>query len=193
MGLFDIPLISNIPNVIYLAPTCKEEYLKMLDWSVEQTKYSVVIRVPFNNFISKGCEDNTDYSVLNKYSIDELGNDVAIIALGDFYKLGQDLKQEVKSQLNIDATLVNPKFITGLDNNVLNSLKEKHKVVITLENGSLSGGFGEKISRFYGNSDVKCLNYGAEKDFIDRVPMSELVERYHLSKELIIEDLKRIL
>ena len=193
LGLFDIPLISNIPNVVYLAPTCKEEYLKMLDWSVEQTKYSVVIRVPFNNFISKGCEDNTDYSVLNKYSIDELGNDVAIIALGDFYKLGQDLKQEVKSQLNIDATLVNPKFITGLDNNVLNSLKEKHKVVITLENGSLSGGFGEKISRFYGNSDVKCLNYGAEKDFIDRVPMSELVERYHLSKELIIEDLKRIL
>lgn len=193
LGLFDIPLISNIPNIVYLAPTCKEEYLKMLDWSVEQTKYSVVIRVPFNNFISKGIEDNTDYSVLNKYKMEESGNDVAIIALGDFYKLGQVLKSEVKSKFDINATLINPKFITGLDEELLNSLKETHKVVITLENGSLSGGFGEKISRFYGNSDMKVLNYGAEKDFIDRVPMPELLERYHLSQELIAEDLKKIL
>jgi 1-deoxy-D-xylulose-5-phosphate synthase len=193
LGLFDIPLICNIPNIVYLAPTCKEEYLRMLDWSVEQQNYSVAIRVPTCEYISTGVEDTTDYSVLNKYKVAERGSKVAIIALGDFFGLGQSVKDELKSSLGIDATLINPRFISGVDEELLNSLKSDHSVVITLENGILSGGFGEKISSFYGNSSMKVLNYGAKKEFIDRVPMDELLTSYRLKKELIVEDIKSIL
>lgn len=192
LGLFDIPLICNIPNIVYLAPTCKEEYLKMLDWSVEQDKYSVAIRVPAANYIVSGVEDNTDYFVLNKYKLVEKGSKVAIIGLGDFFELGKCVKAELKSKLNIDATLINPRFITGIDKEMLEELKSSHDIVITLENGTLDGGFGEKISRFYGDSDMKVLNYGAFKEFNDRVPMDELNARYHLTKELICEDIAKL-
>lgn len=193
LGLFDIPLICNIPNIVYLAPTCKEEYLRMLDWSVEQNQYSVAIRVPSSNFVSTGIEDNTDYSILNKYSLAEKGSKIAIIGLGDFFELAKSVKEELKSKLNIDATLINPKFITGIDKELLDSLKLNHDVVITLENGALDGGFGEKISRYYGDSDMKVLNYGANKEFNDRVPLDKLLEKYHLTKELVCEDVSKLL
>ena len=193
LGLFDISMIINIPNIVFLAPTCKEEYLKMLDWSVEQDKYSVVIRVPSANYIKTGVEDKTDYSILNKYSVVEKGSKVAIIGVGDFFELAKEVRKEIKNELGINATLINPKFLTGLDEELLNSLKSDHEVVITLENGILNGGFGEKIASYYGNSELKVLNYGADKQFNDRVPMDELLTRYRLRKELITQDVKEIL
>lgn len=192
LGSFDIPLISNIPNIVYLAPTCKEEYLKMLDYAVEQTEHPVVIRVPFGDVVSTGMADETDYSVLNKFEITEIGSKVAIIGLGNFYHLGKKVKEALKS-FDVDATLINPKFITGLDEELLSELKKNHKVVITLEDGCVDGGFGEKISRFFGNSDVKVLNFGGKKEFTDRVPLKTLYERYHLTTDLIIEDVKKCL
>ncbi len=192
LGSFDIPLISNIPNIVYLAPTCKEEYLKMLDYAVEQTEHPVVIRVPFGAVVSTGMADETDYSILNKFEITENGSEVAIIGLGNFYHLGKKVKEALKS-VGINATLINPKFITGVDEELLNGLKENHKVVITLEDGCVDGGFGEKISRFFGNSDVKVLNFGGKKEFTDRVPLKTLYERYHLTPELIVEDIKKCL
>ena len=189
LGCFDIPLISNIPNIVYLAPVNKEEYLRMLDWAVEQKDYSVAIRVPFGKFVSSGAEDTTDYSKLNKYKIVEEGEDVAIIALGSFFELGR----QVKEKLGLNATLINPHYITGIDEELLESLKSNHKLVITLEDGILDGGFGEKISRFYGGSDMKVLNYGAKKEFTDLVPLNELYERYHLTPDLIVKDIKECL
>lgn len=190
---FDIPLISNIPNIVYLAPTCKEEYLKMLSWSIEQTDYPVAIRVPADELISTGIEDTTDYSQLNKFKIEENGSEVAIIALGSFFKLGQTVKEELAAKMNINATLINPKFITGIDKELLENLKQNHKLVITLENGMINGGFGEKITRFYGNSDMKVLNFGSKKEFTDRTPIDELYRRYHLTPELILDDIKNCL
>lgn len=192
LGSFDIPLISNIPNIVYLAPTCKEEYLKMLAYALEQTEHPVVIRVPFGAVVSSGKVDETDYSLLNKFDVVEEGSDIAIIGLGNFYHLGKKVKEQLKSQ-NINATLINPKFITGVDENVLNKLKGNHKLVITLEDGCVDGGFGEKISRFYGNSDVKVLNFGGKKEFTDRVPLNVLYKRYHLTPELIVDDIKKCL
>ncbi len=189
LGCFDIPLISNIPNIVYLAPVNKEEYLKMLDWSLEQTEHPVAIRVPFGNFVSSGVEDTTDYSKLNKYKVAEEGEEVAIIALGTFFELGK----KVKEKLGINATLINPHFITGIDEELLESLKSNHKLVITLEDGVLDGGFGEKIARFYGNSDMKVLNYGAKKEFTDLVPIDELYKRYHLTPDLIVTDIQNCL
>lgn len=190
--VFDIPLICNIPNMVYLAPTCKEEYLAMLDFSINQKDYPVAIRVPNVELISSGKEDKTDYSKIN-YQVVESGNEIAVIGLGNFFELAKKVKEEIKNKLNIDATLINPKFITGTDNKLLEELKQNHKIVITLEDGVLDGGFGEKISRFYGSSDVKVLNYGAFKEFTDRISLDELYQKYHLTKELICDDVSKLL
>lgn len=193
LGSFDIPLISNIPNIVYLAPTNKEEYLKMLDWSVEQTNYPVAIRVPYGDIVSTGEEDTTDYSKINKFKLEKSGNDVAILGLGNFFSLGEKVTSALKEKLGVEATLINPRFVTGLDEEMLNSLKDNHKIVITLEDGLLDGGFGEKIARYYGNSDMKVLNFGAKKEFTDRVPVKELYERYHLTPDLIVSDIAECL
>lgn len=185
---FDIPLISNIPNMVYLAPTNKEEYLKMLDWSVEQTEHPVAIRVPMCGLNSTGVEDTTDYSQLNKFKVISRGEKVAILGLGNFFNLAK----EVKEALEFNATLINPVFMTGLDVELLEELKKNHSLVITLEDGELDGGFGEKIARFYGNSDMKVLNYGSHKEFTDRAALSELYQRYRLTKELIVEDINKV-
>ena len=187
LGSFDIPFLSNIPNLVYLAPTTKEEYLKMLDWSVEQKEF------PFGNFVSSGVQDTTDYSQLNKFKVDAKGEKVALLGLGNFFNLAKDVKDELKNKLGIEATLINPKFITGIDEELLEDLKQNHKIVVTLEDGLLNGGFGEKIARFYGNSDMRVLNFGSKKEFADRVPLEELYERYHLTKELIVEDISKVL
>lgn len=186
---FDISLISNIPNIVYLAPTNKEEYLAMLEYAFNQTEHPVAIRVPNIPLESTGIEDKTDYSILNKFKVEHKGSKIAILGLGNFFNLAKEVTEEIKNKLNIDATLINPKFITGVDEELLENLKKDHDLVITLEDGILNGGFGEKVSRFYGNSSMKVLNFGAKKEFTDRVPLEELYERYHLTKELITKDI----
>lgn len=193
LGTFDIPLISNIPNMVYLAPTTKEEYLAMLNWSVEQNVHPVSIRVPSGNVVSTGIEDTTDYFDLNKFKVEEEGNKVAIIALGSFFTLGKKVKESLKEKLGINATLINPRYITGIDEELLKSLEDNHELVITLEDGIIDGGFGEKITRFYGPSNMKVLNFGGKKEFTDRVPLDTLYERYHLKENLIVDDVDKCL
>ena len=190
---FDMSMISNIPNMVYLAPANKEEYLSMLDWAVNQTQYPVAIRVPNVDVVSTGMEDKTDFSILNKFKVEKQGEKVAILGLGNFFGLACNVAEEIKSRLGFEATVINPRYITGLDKELLEQLKEKHQLVITLEDGILDGGFGEKISRFYGNSCVKVLNYGAKKEFTDRVPVEELYTRYRLKQKLIVEDICKYL
>ncbi len=188
---FDIPLISNIPNMVYLAPTNKEEYMAMLNWSVEQTQYPVAIRVPNGDLVSTGIEDNTDYSVLNKFKVEKQGEKIAILGLGNFFNLAKEIAEEIKIKFGFDATVINPRFMTGIDEELLNDLKINHNLIITLEDGVLDGGFGEKIARYYGNSDLKVLNYGAKKEFTDRISLEELYKRYRLTKTQIIEDISK--
>ena len=192
LQVFDIPLISNIPNIVYLAPTNKEEYLAMLDWSVDQNKYPVAIRVPMTNLVSTGVKDKTDYSNLNKFKFANKGEKVAIIGVGNFYQLGEQVQAKLKEQ-GINATLINPVYLTGLDEQALDELKANHDLVITLEDGVLDGGYGEKIARYYCNSGMKVLNFGAKKEFTDRTPMNELNKRYHLTTELIVKDIENLL
>lgn len=193
LSKYDIPLICNIPNVVYLAPVNKEEYISMMDWANSQSEHSVVIRVPFTQVISTGEKDTTDYSKINKYQVVESGSEVAILGLGNFFHLGVKVKDALKANLGISATLINPHFISGVDEELMESLKANHKLVITLEDGALEGGFGEKIASYFGNSDMKVLNFGARKEFTDRVPLEELYQRYHLTPELIIDDIKNCL
>lgn len=193
LGLYDIPMISNIPNMVYLAPTSKKEYFAMLDWSIEQNSHPVAIRVPCNGVIDDERDVETDYSKLNKFKVENKGEKVAIIALGDFYQLGEAVQKEIKDKLNVNSSLINPRYITGIDKELLNELKENHDVVITLEDGILQGGFGEKIASFYGDTSMKVKNYGVEKAFYDRYDVNELLKENRLTKEQITEDVKKML
>lgn len=191
LGIFDIPLISNIPNIVYLAPTNIDEYLNMLDWAIEQKEHPVAIRMPQNSVTLNNPEDKTDYSILNKFKMTHKGKRVAIIGVGTFFDLAQEVKKELWAKNKIDATIINPRFISGLDVKMLESLKKDHSLVITLEDGCLAGGFGEKVSAFYANSNMKVLNYGADKEFVDRVPLDELYKRFRLTKKQISQDVKK--
>lgn len=193
LGLYDIPMISNIPNMVYLAPTSKEEYFAMLDWSIEQNQYPVAIRIPCNGVVSDDRKVEKDYSNINKFKIEKSGEKIAIIAVGDFYQLGESVVLEIKEKLGIQATLINPRYVTGLDNELLEDLKKKHNVIITLEDGSLDGGFGEKVASFYGDSDIKVKNYGIKKAFYDKYNVEELLKDNRLTSKQIVEDLKEML
>lgn len=193
LGYFDIPMVSNIPNIVYLAPTTKEEYLAMLDWAIEQKNHPVYIKVPGGAVKHSTEEVDLDYSKLNSYKVVEKGNEVAILGLGEFFSLGEEVKVLLKEKTGIDATLINPRFISGIDEELLNNLKENHKVVVTLESGQKEGGFGSKISSFYGTTDVKVLNVGAKKEFTDEVPYDVFFENNRLNKEQIVEDIIKIL
>ncbi len=193
LGIFDIPLISNIPNIVYLAPTNKEEYIAMMEWGIEQDKHPIAIRVPNMKVISSGVKVESNFDNLNTYEKVKDGSEVAIIGLGSFYNLGEKVHKRLKESTGINATLINPRFISGIDKDLLTELLDNHKLVITLEDGILDGGFGEKISRFYGDKEMKVLNFGASKEFTDSVPLEELYSRYHLTEELIISDIKNTL
>ena len=193
LGLYDISLISNIPNMVYLAPTSKKEYFAMLDWSIEQNDYPVAIKTPCNGVIDDNRDVETDYSNINKYKVEQSGEKVAILALGDFYQLGETSAKEIENKLNIKPTLINPRYITGLDKELLQSLLKNHELVITLEDGILDGGYGEKIASFYGTSDIKVRNYGIKKAFYDRYNVDDLLKENRLTKEQILEDVKSLI
>ena len=187
LGLQDIPMLSNIPGLVYLAPTTKEEYLSMLDWSVEQKEMPVVIKLPGGDMISDGREVKKDWSQLNTYEVTEKGSKIALIGLGTFYFLALQTAEMLEKK-GIHATVINPYYITGLDEGLLEKLKADHDTVVTLEDGILNGGFGEKIARFYGSSDMKVYNYGLKKEFLDRYDVNEVLKENHLTAEQIVND-----
>lgn len=190
-GSFDISMISDLPNIEYLAPTNEEEMISMLRWAIKQTDQPVAIRQPEKPLLhGKATQD--DYSTI-KYDIAHRGSEVAIMAVGDFWQLGEEVRGELATKLNIDATLINPKSVTGIDPEVLHHLAENHDVVVTLEDGNLSGGFGETISRYYGPKNMKVLNFGAPREFADNVPTDVMMEWYHLTPKQIVDDVEKVI
>ena len=189
LGLYDIPMLSNIPNLVYLAPTTKEEYLAMLDWSIEQTEHPVAIKLPGGEMVSDGKQITKDFSVLNKYEMTQQGKKVAFIGLGTFYSLAVGAAAELEKKTGVKPTVINPYYITGTDEQMLEELKKEHDVIVTIEDGILDGGFGEKIARFYGDSAIKVLNFGLKKEFPDRYDVDEMLKKNHLTKELILTDI----
>lgn len=191
LGIYDIPMISHIPNLVYLAPTSKEEYLAMFKYATTQKAHPIAIRIPMM-MPETGIEDTTDYSLLNKYQVVRKGSGVAIIALGDFFELGVQIADKYKILTGNDVTLINPKFITGIDEELLECLKTDHELVLTLEDGIVEGGFGQTIASFYGLSDMKVKNYGIKKSFPTDFRPEELMRENGLSVEQIIEDIKSV-
>lgn len=187
---FDIPLLSNIPNLVYLAPTNREEYLAMLDWSIGYREHPVAIRVPVGLTVPARRPVAADYSCLDRYEVVSRGRDVAVLGLGNFFTLGEKVCAVLREK-GINATLVNPRYITGVDTALMESLKSDHRVVVTLEDGALEGGFGEKIARYFGSSDMKVLCYGARKEFVDRYVLADFLVANRLREDLVAEDVMK--
>ena len=188
LGIFDIAMMSNIPNLVYLAPASCEEYFAMLDWSIEQNQYPVAIRMPCNGVHHTANPVETDYSALNRYHVTQHGKGTAILALGDFYQIGEQLAALITEKTGTVPTLINPRYITGLDEALLEKLKAAHTAVITLEDCILNGGFGEKIARYYGASEMKVFCFGLKKEFLDRYAADDVLKANHLTPEQIFSD-----
>lgn len=189
LGLQDIPMLNSIPGLVYLAPVTKEDYIAMLDWSLTQNEYPVAIKVPGGRMVSTGTPVTKDFSKLGTYEVTKKGSRVAILGLGTFYETAVKAADILKTSHGIDATVINPYYISGIDADTLNELKKDHAVIATLEDGYLEGGFGAKIAAYYGSSDMKVLNFGIKKEFIDRYDVAEVLKNNHLTPEQIAEDI----
>ena len=188
LGFFDIPLFANIPNLVFLAPASLDEYKAVLRWSVAQTKHPVMIRMPVMGYEESPYPVRTDYSNLNTYQVVQEGADVAIIGAGNFAQLASAAAPELEKE-GVKATVVNPIFLSGLDTALLDRLKKKHRLILTLEDGILDGGFGQKIAAYYGmDTAVRVHCYGLTKEFHDRYDATELAREHHLTAEQIAAD-----
>ncbi|AWM73053.1 1-deoxy-D-xylulose-5-phosphate synthase [Lactobacillus apis] len=185
LGIFDQVMISNLPNWIYLAPTTLAEEKAMLEWAIKQKKHPVAIKVPGDVPETDHQTVITDYSTIN-YQV-KPGKEVAVIGLGAFYQLGEKVAN------NLGATLVNPLSANILDEKALDQLAANHKVIVTLEDNILDGGFGQKVASYLGNKDVKVLNYGQNRVYTDQTPVAEIYQQNHLTLEQIVADVQKSL
>lgn len=190
--LFDIPMLCSIPGLIYLAPTTCEEYFAMLRWAILQDKKPIAIRIPSNGVHHTTENVDTEYAYEAKYKVTQKGEKVAIIAAGSFYQKGENVVR-LLAEKRIKATLINPRYLNEVDRETLDSLKGSHKLVVTLEDGSKDGGFGERIAAYYGTSEMKVLVGGIKKDLYDRFDLQQLLSDNRLLDEQIVEDVVSIL
>ena len=182
LGIFDQVMISNLPNWIYLAPTNLAEEKAMMTWAIKQRKHPVAIKMP-TKAVPENGDAQEDYSEIT-YQI-KPGKDVAVLALGDMYAM---LGKKVVQELN--ATLVNPVSANILDKDALDKLAKENKVIVTIEDNTLDGGFGEKVASYLGDKDVKVLNYGQKRVYTDQTPLKDILKDNRMTVEQIVEDIK---
>ncbi|MDC6397728.1 1-deoxy-D-xylulose-5-phosphate synthase [Lactiplantibacillus pentosus] len=180
-GIFDVAMLSNIPNLTYLAPTTKQELRAMMHWALHQNNGPVAIRVPSNDVQSAPLQD---FDALKMHTV-HTGRQVALMGVGSIFPLAATVQQQLAAH-GIDATLIDPRDISDPDTATLAQLKAGHQLVVTIEEASLSGGFGEKVSRYYGDSEMRVLNFGAAKRFNDRETTTELKHEFQLTPEQIV-------
>lgn len=192
LGWFDIAIVSNIPGIIYLAPTCKEEYLAMLAWAIKQQQYPVALRIPGTKVISTGRSYPSDYSHINTYTADHRGSQIAIIGAGTFYTIAADVHRRLADS-GIDATLINPRYLSGIDKPLLDDLLRDHTITVTIEDGIIEGGLGQKIASYYGPTPMRVLNYGIAKQFADRYDPDTLAIENRLTAPQITDDILKLL
>ncbi|MBQ5478281.1 MAG: 1-deoxy-D-xylulose-5-phosphate synthase [Bacteroidaceae bacterium] len=190
--LFDIPMLTSIPNLLYLAPTTCEEYFAMLRWAIKQDKMPVALRVPTNGVNHTSEPQPAEFSFVPEYKVTKKGSEVAVIAAGSFYQKGENVVRLLADK-GIDATLINPRYLSGIDAKTLDALKANHKLVVTLEDGCKDGGFGERIAAYYGTSNMKVMVGGIKKDLYDRFDAQKLLADNRLLDEQIVEDITNII
>lgn len=188
LGWFDIALISNIPGWVYLAPTTVEEYLAMQRWAMAQTDHPVAIRIPGGRIVHTDEPVEQNYSDLNRFLKVKEGSRVAIIGAGAFMQIALETAKQLADK-GVDATVINPRYLSGLDVEMLTDLERDHQLVVTIEDGVLDGGFGEKVARFYGDRPMRTLCYGLRKQFLDRYDRREILLDNRLTAPQITEDI----
>ena len=189
LGFYDIAMLGDMPGLTYLAPTCQEEYLDMLEWALAYREGPVAIRVPVMS-----VESRPDFSrhsgYARGYEVVRRGADVALLALGDLFPLGEKIANELRDAYGINATLVNPRVATTVDDELLEELARGHRLVVTLEDGIREGGFGERYAaRLAACDDVRVLCYGLPRAFPDRYDPSELLASCGMSVKGVVGDI----
>ncbi len=189
LGIFTAPIYANVPNIQVLVPTCKKELIAMLDWSLNQKEHPTMIFVPRGDVSYRDVDTNF---TMGKFLVEKKGSEIAIIAVAAMFDRGNELVESIKKEMNIDATLINPRFISGVDKETLDMLKKDHKLVVTLEDNCKNGGFGEKVAEFYGDSNMKVKSFGLEKLFYEIYEQDDVFKEYNLTNEKILEQIKNI-
>ena len=190
LGFYDISIFSHVPNLVFLAPTSIEEHLAVLRWAIAQTEHPVMIRTPLGGYAESPYPVRADYSALHRSIVVTEGAEAALIGVGNFAALATAAAEELARD-GIHATVVNPLYLSGLDEALLMRLKEKHRLIVTVEDGILDGGFGEKIAAFYGaDRDVEVKSYGLPKAFFNRYDPAALARAHHLTAPQIAADLR---
>lgn len=195
LSFFDISMLGALPNMRYLAPSCMEEYLSMLSWSLDHREHPVAIRVPGIGLVSRpdlAPAEDADYGAV-RYNVVCQGRDVAVLALGDFFELGERVANRLTAEYGIEATLVNPRYATELDREFLDSLAAKHRVVVTLEDGILDGGWGERVACYLACTPVRTCTFGIAKGFPDRYDPNELLAQNGMTAENMAAEAVRLL
>lgn len=195
LSFFDISMLGGLPNMHYLAPACMEEYLSMLNWSLDHREHPVAIRVPGIGLVSRpdlAPAEDTDYSAV-RYNVVRRGRDVAVLALGDFFELGERVTNRLAAEYGIEATLVNPRYATELDREFLDSLAAEHRVVVTLEDGILDGGWGERVACYLACTPVRTRTFGIANGFPDRYDPNELLAQNGMTVENMAAEAVRLL
>ncbi len=184
IGFYDIPMLTSIPNLVYLAPETYEELISMEKWALSQTRYPVAIRVPGGAVTHSQDAYPSDYYDLGKARVVSRGSKVAIVASGASVAWARGAAEILKEQ-GVNPTIISQSFVSHLDEGLLESLKSDHRAVVVAEDGALEGGFGEKIARFFGPSDVKVRCLGVKKGLYDRYSYSQLLAESGLTPEAI--------
>ena len=195
LSFFDISMLGGLPNMRYLAPACMEEYLSMLSWSLDHREHPVAIRVPGIGLVSRpdlAPAEGADYGIV-RYDVARQGRDVAVLALGDFFELGERVANRLAAEYGIKTTLVNPRFATELDRKFLDSLAAEHRVVVTLEDGILDGGWGERVACYLACTPVRTRTFGIAKGFPDRYDPNELLAQNGMTVENMAAEAVRLL
>lgn len=191
-SLWTIPMIANIPNITYLAPTNAEEYLAMLRWGLDQEMHPVFIQVPGGPVRHAKGPVRKSYDDLRSEVV-RRGSKIAIFGLGSLFNMGEKTADILRESLGFEVTLVNPLFASGLDSELLDNLAVNHDIFVTLEDGQLEGGWGQTLASYFGNSDKHVLNYGIKKDFYDRFEVDKLLHENRLEPGLIVADIRAVL
>lgn len=187
LGIFDISYLNTIPNINYLHPSNQAELLAMLRWALAKAKHPVAIRIPSQPVVL-GTALQEDFAP-SHYDLVREGKTVALLGLGKFAQLAVKTA-ELLAKKGQQVTVVKPYSATSLDEECLSGLEAKHRLVVTLEDASIVGGFGSLVSQFYADKAMKVLNYGAAKEFTDNISQAELYKQFHLTPELLAQDIE---
>lgn len=182
LGFFDVAMISNIPNFLFLAPATKEEYLAMIDYALDQRESPVVVRTPGGPVVSSDRKVNTDFF---SYDIVKEGSEIAIIGEGAMLQTAMQAAEILRKQ-GKNPTVVNPRILSSVDEKTLDSFKG-YKTIVTIDDGIIDGAFGQKVAAYMAGSGVRVVCLGLKKEFLDRYNIGEVLKENNLTPEQVAE------